>query len=471
VICVTAQDESAVIHEGLNVAIFAAEVAQLDFIQLAPLRWRRPMIVSSSFLARSFASVAASAWSAAAPVDSEGVIDLTVADPDLSTPELIIDRAVAALRAGDTRYTETAGRPHLRRAIAERHAHLSGRPTAADNVLLAPGAQCALYLAVRSLAGPGDHLVAIEPYYVNYPATLAATGAEVGFIRTDPDREFCVTQEGIAAAIKPKTKAIVFSNPNNPSGRRLRHDEMLALANVALERDLWLISDEIYDDLSYRDPWRPVQYGDFVSLASSGLIDDRLVVLGSLSKSHAMTGWRMGWMIAPQSLVAQATVLADIVFHGLPGFVQEAASAAILDKTTPERAVEIYRRRRDAFAAGLGQGRAPIAIMPEAGPFILCDIRGTGLSGSRFAELALLDAGVGLVDGGRFGRSTQGFVRAALTRPEDVLVKAGRRLGALFHRFEGARSMGEGAARAAPGGRPDPELAHCRSVPVGVANI
>ena len=192
---------------------------------------------------------------------------------------------------------------------------------------------------------------------------------------------------------------------------------MLALANVALERDLWLISDEIYRDLSYADPWRPVQYGDFVSLASSGLIDDRLVVLGSLSKSHAMTGWRMGWMIAPQSLIAQATALADIVFHGLPGFVQEAALAAILDKTTPDRAVEVYRCRREAFAAGLGQSRAPIARMPEAGPFILCDIRNTGLTGSQFAELALLEAGVALLDGGRFGRSTEGFVRAALTRP------------------------------------------------------
>jgi octopine/nopaline transport system ATP-binding protein len=430
------------------------------------------MIVSSSFLARSFASVASSAWSAATPVESEGVIDLTVADPDLSTPELIVERAVEALRAGDTRYTETAGRPHLRRAIAERHARLSGRPTAADNVLLAPGAQCALYLAVRSIAGPGDHLVAIEPYYVNYPATLAATGAEVGFIRTDPDRDFCVTEEGISEALRPNTKAIVFSNPNNPSGRRLRRDEMLALANVALERDLWLISDEIYSDLSYRDPWRPVQYGDFVSLASSGLIDDRLVILGSLSKSHAMTGWRIGWMIGPQPLIAQATALADIVFHGLPAFVQEAALAAIADKTTPERAVEVYRRRREAFAAGLGQSRAPIARMPEAGPFILCDIRNTGLTGSEFVELALLDAGVALVDGGRFGRSTEGFVRAALTRPEDVLVKAGRRLGALFHRFEGTRGKRKTPAQPAPGGRPVLELADAGyNCPVGVANV
>jgi aspartate/methionine/tyrosine aminotransferase len=430
------------------------------------------MIVSSSFLARSLASVGAGAWSAAAAVDSEGVIDLTVADPDLSTPEFIVDRAVAALRSGDTRYTETAGRPHLRRAIAERHEHLSGRSTAAENVLLAPGAQCALYLAVRSLAGPGDHLLAIEPYYVNYPATLAATGAEVGFIRTNPDCDFCVTPEAIAAALRPNTKAIVFSNPNNPSGRRLGRDEMLALANVALERDLWLISDEIYGDLSYRDAWRPVQYGEFVSLSSSGLIDDRLVVLGSLSKSHAMTGWRMGWMIAPPVLVAQATALADIVFHGLPGFLQEAALEAISDKTTPERAVEIYRRRRDAFAAGLGQSRAPIAIMPEAGPFILCDIRNTGLSSSQFVELALLDARVALVDGGRFGRSTEGFVRAALTRPEDVLVKAGRCLGALFHRLEGTHSKRENPARAASIGRPVLELADggC-SAPVGVANI
>jgi arginine:pyruvate transaminase len=176
------------------------------------------------------------------------------------------------------------------------------------------------------------------------------------------------------------------------------------------------------------------------------------VVLGSLSKSHAMTGWRMGWMIAPQSLVAQATALADIVFHGLPGFLQEAASEAILDKTTPERAVEVYRRRRDAFASGLGQSRAIIARMPEAGPFILCDIRNTGLTGSQFVELAQVAAGVALVDGGRFGRSTEGFVRAALTRHEDVLVKAGRRLGELSHRF-GRTAQQAGDRRATRAGR------------------
>jgi aspartate/methionine/tyrosine aminotransferase len=214
-----------------------------------------------------------------------------------------------------------------------------------------------------------------------------------------------------------------------------------------------------------------VQYGEFVSLASSGPIDDRIVVLGSLSKSHAMTGWRMGWMIAPQSLVAQATALADIVFHRLPSFMQEAASAAILDKTTPERAVEIYRRR-DAFAPGLGQSRAPIARMPEAGPFILCDIRNTGLIGSQFAELAQLDAGMAVVDGGRSGRSTEGFVRAALTRHEDVPVKAGRRLGALLHRFRGTRSKREIVAQPTQRGRAAPELADGRyDAPVGVIHI
>jgi arginine:pyruvate transaminase len=429
------------------------------------------MIVSSSFLARSFASVAASAWSAAEPVDSEGVIDLTVADPDLSTPELIVERAVAALRAGDTRYTETAGRPHLRRAIAERHGHLSGRPTATDNVLLTPGAQCALYLAVRSLAGPDDHLVAIEPYYVNYPATLAATGAEVGFIRTDPDRDFCLTKEGIAEALRPNTKAIVFSNPNNPSGRRLRHDEMLALANVALERDLWLISDEIYGDLSYRDQWRPVPCGEFVSLASSGLIDDRLAVSAPVEVPRH--GGVADGVDGVDDSIARRTGDRSRRhrFSRSARFRAGSALAAISDKTTPERAVEIYRRRRDAFVAGLGQSRALIARMPEAGPFILCDIRNTGLTGSRFVELALLDAGVALVDGGRFGRSTEGFVRA-LTRPEDVLAKGYPPSRRAFSSLQwNAQQVGDRYATRAERASP-PELADDgHNAPVGVANL
>jgi aspartate/methionine/tyrosine aminotransferase len=355
------------------------------------------------------------------------MIDLTVADPDLPTPEAVVEGAVAALRAGDTHYPPTGGRPRLRLAIAARHERSSGRRVGPENVLVTPGAQCALYLAARSLAGPGDHLAAIEPYYLNYPATLAATGAEVGFIRTQPDADFRVREEAIAAAIRPNTKAIVFSNPNNPTGCRLRHEEMRALATAALRRDLWLVCDEVYSGLCFEER--------FASLASLPLVGDRLVVLGSLSKSHAMTGWRAGWMIAPEPLVAQAERLADIVYHGLPGFIQEAAALAVEDASTPREAVEIYRCRRDAFAGALGASPAIVPRIPQAGPFMLCDIRATGLSGARFVRLAAAEAGVALVDGGRFGRSSAGFVRAALTRPEAVLVEAAQRLSKLSHRL------------------------------------
>jgi octopine/nopaline transport system ATP-binding protein len=239
--------------------------------------------------------------------------------------------------------------------------------------------------------------------------------------------------------------AIVLSNPNNPTGGILRRDEILALAAVAKRHDLWLVCDEIYREICYEE--------GIASLASCGLVEDRLVILGSLSKSHAMAGWRMGWMIAPPPLVAPAAILADVVFHGLPGFVQEAALLALNDGGAAARdAAALCRRRRAVLLNALARAPGLLARISQAGPFVFCDIRGAGLSGAEFARIAKAEAGVALVAGGRFGHSSAGFVRIALTCPEETLTEAAERLVGLCRRIAAGATGGRssGAPEAAP---------------------
>ena len=420
--------------------------------------------MDSIFLARSLSSVGGGAWAGVTRIETGDIIDLTVADPDLSTPEAVVERAVAALRAGDTHYAETAGRPELRRAVADYCCRLAGRPTEPEEVLVTAGAQCALYLAVRCLAGPGDALLTVEPAYVNYPATLASTGAQVGFIQTDPDKDFRLTEDVLSRAIQPGVKAIVLSNPNNPTGRRLGIDELHALVSIAYRHDLWLVCDEIYGDLTHD--------GGFVSLASTGY--ERLVLLGGLSKSHAMTGWRVGWMIAPKPLVALATQLADVIYHGLPGFVQEAAGIALADRVAPRLAVGAYLGRLDAFVRQFDNCTAIEPRLPEAGLFILCDIRRTGVTGAEFAQLARKEAAVAVVDGGRFGRASAGFVRIAFTKPERVLREAAQRLARLGERLRSTAATLDSSALVIPSPLSDevPEYANGVYIsPSGIVHV
>lgn len=355
------------------------------------------------------------AWQA--QCDGEDVIILSIGDPDFATPDFITEAAVGALKAGDTHYTEIPGRPALREAIAERYSRRLGRPVEAANVITLAGAQNALFASALCLLQAGDEVLVLDPMYVTYEATLRASGATLVRVSCDADAGFRPDIARLNAAITPRTRAIFLSNPNNPTGVVLSLEELQGIAELAIAHDLWVVVDEVYESLCYAR--------EHVSLASLPGMAERCVIVGSLSKSHAMTGWRVGWIVADAQLVRHVENLSLSMLYGLPGFVMAAALAAVLahDQVTLGMG-EIYQRRRDLVVAGLSDCPGIEVRSPDAGMFVLLDVRGTGLSSLDFAWRLFRESGVSVLDAAAFGEPAQGFVRLSFTVSDEQLARA-----------------------------------------------
>lgn len=358
------------------------------------------------------------------------VVFASVGDPDFDTPEPVTARAVAALRAGDTHYTDVAGRPHLRQAIARHLTIEGGAPVGPANVVVVAGAQNGLFAASLCLMEAGDEVVVAEPAYVTYEATFALTGATLVRVGLSADAGFRLDAAALARAVTPRTRAILFSNPNNPTGTVASADELAAVADLARARDLWVIVDEVYRSLTFERP--------HVSLAALPGMAERVVTIGSLSKSHAMTGWRIGWVAGPEPLARHLDRLALNMLYGVPGFIQEAAVAAFehYDAVTAAMRAD-YRRRRDLVLSELGDVPGLGVLAPEAGMFVLLDTRATGRTPIDLAWAIFHEVGVSLLDASAFGAAAHGFLRLSYGLGEADLRDACRRIRGFFERLAG----------------------------------
>lgn len=351
----------------------------------------------------------------------EDVIVLSVGDPDFATDERISAAASAALEQGDTHYTHVLGRPALREAITAKQRRLLGIEVSADNVALVAGAQNGLFATSLCLFSSGDEVLVPEPMYLTYEACIHASGAQIACVQQPAANGFRLTAAALEAALTDKTRGIALATPCNPTGNVYSREELEAVAEVARKHDLWVISDEVYGQLTYDR--------EHLSIASLPGMAERTVILNSLSKTHAMTGWRVGWVIAPPALVGHLDNLLLCMLYGLPGFIQEAALKALeLDEEVIGSAREVYRRRRDLVVAGLKQVQLLDCREPEAGMFMLVDVRRTGLSSMDFAWQLFRATGVSVLDAQAFGASAEGFVRISFTVADEVLKDACQRI-------------------------------------------
>ncbi len=332
----------------------------------------------------------------------EDVILLSVGDPEVDTPEPVIARAIEALRSGDTHYTIAPGRLALRESIAALHAARTGQPVGAENVLYLSGVQNALFAASMCLAGPGDEVIAFEPLYPTYPATIEVSGARLVRVPASPAGGFRLDHAALRRAVTDRTRAIFFATPNNPSGVILSEADMTAIGELARRYALWIVADEVYAGIA--------PGGRVPGLAAR--LPEQVVTLSSLSKSHGMTGWRAGWLVGPPALVAHAESLMTCMLFGLPGFIQEAALTALALSAESEAAMRAFcAERRDLLLAGLAGIPGLTAHAPDAGMFMLVDVRGLSLTGYQFMRGLFESERVSVLDGGAFGAATSGFVR------------------------------------------------------------
>ncbi|RCL22576.1 arginine--pyruvate aminotransferase AruH [Pseudomonas sp. AFG_SD02_1510_Pfu_092] len=377
-------------------------------------------------LTQRIAGDGAAAWdihyrALALQAEGKDILLLSVGDPDFDTPAPIVEAAIGSLRAGHTHYADVRGKLALRQAIANRHRQRSGQAVSADQVTVLAGAQCALYCVAQCVLDPGDEVIVAEPMYVTYEAVFGACGATVIPVPVKPENGFRVCPSDVAARITPRTRALALNSPHNPSGASLARATWSALAELCIAHDLWLISDEVYSELLYD--------GEHVSPASLPGMAERTATLNSLSKSHAMTGWRVGWVIGSRELAGHLENLALCMLYGSPDFIQDAAVVA-LEQQLPELDAmrEAYRQRRDLVCEQLADCPGIKVLKPDGGMFVMVDIRATGLSAQAFADRLLDSEGVSVLAGEAFGPSAAGHIRLGLVLGNEGLADACRRI-------------------------------------------
>lgn len=324
--------------------------------------------------------------------NGEDVLLLSVGDPDFDTPQPVVQAAIDSLLADDTHYTDVTGKRALRESIARRHQLRSGQAVDADRVVVLAGGRCALFCVAQCVLELGDEVIVAEPMYVTYEAVFGACGATVIPLSICPEHGFRVQVEDVAALITPRTRALVLNSPHNPSGASLPASTWKALAELCIQHDLWLISDEVYSELLYE--------GEHISPASLPGMAERTATLNSLSKSYAMTGWRVGWVVAPPELARHLSNLALCMLYGSPDFIQDAALVA-LEAELPELHAmrEAYRMRRDLVCECLTECPGLRPLKPDGGMFVMVDIQATGLSAQAFANRLLDRHGVSVLAG------------------------------------------------------------------------
>jgi arginine:pyruvate transaminase len=349
------------------------------------------------------------------------VIMLTVGDPDQPPPEPVLAATIAALKAHDTGYSPILGVDELRSAIAARIARRSGAPCDAENVAIVAGTQAGLFASLLCLAGSGDEVIAFEPTYATYEAVAGASGARLVTVPLRPERGFHPDLDALARAVTPKTRVLWVNSPHNPTGAVFTAAELEAVAALCRQHDLWLVSDEVYEDLAFARP--------HLSPRSLPGMAERTVVVSSLSKSHAVPGFRIGWVVAPASLVKHLFNLMLCMTYGGPSFTQHGALVA-LENELPDvaRLREDYRRRGALLAGILAAAPHCRVTPPEGGMFVLLDVRRTRLSSEAFADALLEQEGVAVLPCDGFGPSGIGHLRISLASPDERLAEAGRRI-------------------------------------------
>ncbi len=358
------------------------------------------------------------------------VVELTIGEHDTRTDPVILAAMYEAAKAGHTGYASIPGIPALRSAIAERITRETGIQTGPENVMVTAGGQSALFAAHHAACDEGDRALFIDPYYATYPGTIRTVGAVPVAIRAHAEDGFQPRAADIAV-VAPGAKSLLINTPNNPTGVIYGRDTLGAIAKVCQDNDLWLISDEVYDT--------QVWAGAHLSPRALPGMAERTFVIGSMSKSHAMTGSRIGWICGPADAIGPMTDLATHTNYGIPGFIQDAALFALGLGPDFEHSISAPFKRRRAIALDILSRQNIVRYAPLDGAmYTMLDIRATGMTGEDFAAALLDEEMIAVMPGESFGAAAGGHVRVAMTIADDhfadaltrVIAFAGRRAAA-----------------------------------------
>ena len=313
--------------------------------------------------------------------DGIDVVELTIGEHDIRTAAPILQDMHKAAMGGHTGYASVPGTDALRQTVAKRVQERTGVPTVPENVLITPGGQAALFAAHMVACDAGDTALYLDPFYATYPGTLRGVGAIPKAIQTRAEDAF-QPRAGDIDACAAGAKSLLINTPNNPTGTVYSLETLEGIADVCKAHDLWLISDEVYDT--------QVWDGEHISPRALPDMAQRTLVVGSMSKSHAMTGSRCGWVVGPAEVIESLINLATHTTYGVAGFIQDASEFALNQGPAFEEDIAAPFRRRRALGQEILEHQSTVGLIPAQGAmYMMLDIRATGMSGEAFAYALL----------------------------------------------------------------------------------
>jgi aspartate aminotransferase len=361
------------------------------------------------------------------------IIHLELGEPDFHPAAPVVDAVRAAVAAGRDRYVSPVGIPALREAIAAYLKRTRRLDVAAEQVLVAPGCKMALALAMMALIEPGDEVLYPDPGFPIYPSFTRGLGAAAIPFFLEEKNQFQPDIAEIAAKITPRTKVLIFNSPNNPTGTVFSDQTLAQLARLAVKNDLWVMADEIYARILFS--------GEYQSIYALPGMPERTIIIDGFSKSFAMTGWRLGYAVAPQELTQAMDLLVLNTFTCTAEFTQVAAVEALQDSTNAVDAmVAEYRKRRDLFVTKLNAIPGFRCQMPDGAFYAWVNIEDTGLCAEELARVLLEDAGVAGIAGTAFGPAGRNYLRFSLVSARNLLEEALDRIERVATRWHAAVS-------------------------------
>ncbi len=332
----------------------------------------------------------------------EDVVSLCAGEPDFDTADHIKQAAIDSLNRGETKYTPAAGRPDLRKAVAEKLVNENGVPSTADQVVVAPGAKYSVFTAIAVLCQPGDEVLIPTPCWLSYPEMVNSTGAKPVFVPATLENEFCATADAIRAAATEKTRLLILNTPSNPTGGIYSRDQLAAIAEVAKEFDFMILADEIYEKLVYD--------ADHSHVSIASLSDDaagRTITVNGFSKAYSMTGWRLGYLSAPLPVAKRIIALQSHTTSNPTSFAQAGALAALNgDQNVVETMRQAFAERREIIYQRLADIPGVNVFKPRGAFYIFPDISSFGIDSMTFAERLLNEKKLAVIPGMPFQADT-----------------------------------------------------------------
>ena len=359
-----------------------------------------------------------------AEIDPE-VILLTIGQPDIAVSSELANVAIESIKEGRTGYSNGRGEQKLVSSLVNKYNHECGISITDENVLCFPGTQTSLFASIMGLINEGDEVLLGDPLYATYEGVIAAAGGTIKSIELRKDNGFRMNPTDLARAVTSKSKVLLLNNPHNPSGALLTKRDIEEIVAVCLQKDLWILSDEVYASLIYdldssAEFYSPLNVRDAL---------DRTVVVSSISKSHAAPGFRSGWMVGPKNFCDAVLPLSETMLFGNQPFIADMTAYALEnDFHTAKEMRDSYYKRAVKIYDVLKKINKVEPIMPQSGMFLLADISKTGLSCDIFVEKLLEEEKLALMPGSSFGENARDLVRISLTVPDEKIELSCERL-------------------------------------------